>query len=215
MSRAPRPIRCHRRHQPLYVRVLRRELRHATSSAENLDAVCDSEHLRHIVTDEDDGDALITNVLDQIQHAPRFATHAQGCRGLVHEDDAVGPIAARAIATRTDAGRRTGTTPGCEASEAAHPGAELFVACAHRRTVDEAELAEQSGRTISRPRNKFSKGGRSAARARSMIDRRYALSLRVVRRIEGDALADWIAPRRAVGARKDLHERRLPAPLSR
>src|ERR1700728_297832 len=80
----------HRRHQPVYIGVLRRELRHASSETENLDAVRDGEHLGHVVTDEDDGDALVTNLPDQVEHASGLH-NAQGRRGLVHEDHAVGP----------------------------------------------------------------------------------------------------------------------------
>ena len=57
---------------------------------ENLDAVRDSEHLRHVVTDENDSDALVANLPDQVEHASGLHD-AQGRRGFVHEDDAVRP----------------------------------------------------------------------------------------------------------------------------
>jgi len=71
-------------------RLLRCEPRYASSETENLNAVRHGEHLRHIVTDENDGDALVANLLDQVEHASGLYD-AQGRRGLVHEDHAVRP----------------------------------------------------------------------------------------------------------------------------
>jgi hypothetical protein len=42
------------------------------------------------VTDENDGDALVANLPDQVEHASSLHD-AQSRGGLVHEDDAVRP----------------------------------------------------------------------------------------------------------------------------
>ena len=77
---------------------LRRELRHASSETENLDAVGDREHLRHVVADENDRDALVANLPDQVEHASGLHD-AQAAVGSSMKMTRSAHIAARAIAT--------------------------------------------------------------------------------------------------------------------
>ena len=58
------------------------------TSTESLDvnSVCHLEHMRHVVTDEDDWHASTAKVADQLQHQARLL-HAEGSRGLVKDHD--------------------------------------------------------------------------------------------------------------------------------
>ncbi|GAA4052457.1 hypothetical protein GCM10023063_45940 [Arthrobacter methylotrophus] len=62
---------------------------HALAQALDVDPVGDVEHVRHAVADQDDGQAAVAQVADQLEDLVRFA-HAQGRRRLVQDDD-LGP----------------------------------------------------------------------------------------------------------------------------
>ncbi len=82
---------------------------------------------------------------------------------------------------------------------------------AHRRAVDEAELAEQARQDDLPAEKQILERRQIGGKSEILIDRRNAVSLRVVGGIEGDRLAgDKDLPLvRPVRPRKDLHERRL------
>ena len=72
--------------------------RQAAAEAVDVDAVGDLEHVRHVVRDQDDRQAALLHVEDQLEHAARFLD-AQRRRRLVHDDDPLANAAARATAT--------------------------------------------------------------------------------------------------------------------
>ena len=51
-----------------------------------MDAVGDVEHLRHVVRDEDDGDAPVAQVADELEHLVRLANAERGGRLVEHDD---------------------------------------------------------------------------------------------------------------------------------
>jgi hypothetical protein len=82
---------------------------------------------------------------------------------------------------------------------------------AHRRTVDQAELAEQARQDDLAAKKQILERRQIGGKSEILINRRYAVSLRVVGRVEGDRLAGdkdlplvW-----TVRAGKDLYKRRL------
>ena len=73
--------------------------RQPPAEAMDVDAVGDLEHMRHVVRDQDDRQAALLHVEDQLEHAARFLD-AERRRRLVHDDDAAcAKAAARATAT--------------------------------------------------------------------------------------------------------------------
>ena len=86
---------------------------------------------------------------------------------------------------------------------------------AHRCAVDEAESAEQARQDDLPAKKQILERRQIGGKSEILIDRRDAVSLRVVGGIKGDQLAgDKDLPLvRPVRARKDFHERRLPGAI--
>ena len=60
------------------------------STARNVDTVGNLKHLRHVVRDEDDREALVPDGPDEIEHL-RGLDHAEGGRRLIHDDHVLRP----------------------------------------------------------------------------------------------------------------------------
>ena len=144
----------------------RLEPRDALAEAQHLDAVGDLEHLGHVVADQDDREPAVAHAADQVEHAARLHDAERG-RRLVHEDDLARPRHRAAIATPWRWPPDMFATGALRPRRDAEVAERLLGAPAHRGLVEEAELAEQAARRISRPRYMFAAGSRSAASARS------------------------------------------------
>ena len=190
---------------------LRCELRDASPKTKNLDAVRDGEHLGHVVADENDGDALVANLLDQVEHASSL-DDAQRCGGLVHEDDAVRPHRGARDRDRLTLPAGQG---GYRSARRAKPDAQALELLArlpaHRRAVDEAELAEQARQDDLPAEKQILERRQIGGKREILVDRRNAMSLRVIGGIECDRLAGQkdLPLVRPVRAGEDLHQRRL------
>ena len=139
-------------------------------------------------------------------------TTPEGRGGLVHEDDAVRPHRGARNRDRLTLPAGQGRHRGARRAKPHAQALELFARLpAHRRAVDEAELAEQARQDDLPAEKQILERRQIGGKREILIDRRYAVSLRVVGRIEGDRLAGdkdlplvW-----PVRAGKDFHERRL------
>ena len=63
-----------------------RDDRHTPSEADDVDPVGELEHVRHVVADQDHGEAPLADTLDQGEHLPRLLDSQRGGR-LVHDHD--------------------------------------------------------------------------------------------------------------------------------
>ena len=168
---------------------LRLEAGDARAEAQHLDPVGHLEHLRHVVADEHDREALVADLADQVEHVARLDDAERGGR-LVHEDDLLGPrhraadrdALALAAGHVRDARARV-LDLHAEALE------RLVAAPAHLGLVEEPELAQEPGR-VQLAAQEHVRGGVDLGREREvLVDRLDAEAARVLRRVDVDRLA--------------------------
>src|SRR5664280_544054 len=80
----------HRRYQLLNGGSPRVEASDPAAESQHFDAIGHLQDLRHVVADEHDWDAAVTDPPNNVEHARRLHD-PEGCRRLVQEDDLVGP----------------------------------------------------------------------------------------------------------------------------
>jgi hypothetical protein len=189
---------------------------HPDPEPEDLDAVGQLHHLRHVVADEHDRDARVAYPPDQVADMRRL-DDAEGGGGLVHEHDLAdpggGPADSDALALPA---RQVGHHGPGVLEPDAEVGEGLVGPAAHGRLVQEPELAEQPGADQFAAEEQIGRRVELGASARSW----YTVSMPSSRAATGFGMVTWRPSNRIAppsGARvpdRILTSVLLPAPLS-
>ncbi len=120
------------------------EDRHSATESQDLDSVCDLEHVRHVVADQHHGHTAVANAPDHVEHVLGL-DHAERSRGLVHDDHATCP---RRRPRNSNALTLTAREVGDSGIGVLHRNSKILEgglgAGLHGAFVEHAELAEDS-----------------------------------------------------------------------